>query len=432
MRGWQERAITSIAGEVTHDNWHHKPHPLVFSYAQGAYKWDMDGNRYTDFWMGHGSLLLGHNHEAVSSAIIYQATRGTHLSGNHSLLIEWAEKIIELIPSVERVRFCASGTEATLLALRLARAYTNRKYIVRIDGHFHGWHDEALSAIAPNWPNGSHPDADKYLRIGDPDDVYSVHDLLKDNQVAAVILEPGGGSSGTLPYSKEYLQILRELTQETQTLLIFDEVMSGFRYAPGGVQELSGIEPDITTVSKILCGGLPGAAVGGRHSIFSLFGDKTKSNRVIHTGTFNGNPLSAAAGLTTLNLIADGIIQRELTERTSYFVRMANETATRQGLDIRLFHQASIFHIVIGAVSNEIPIGPSRQAMILTKEFAPLYEILREKMLSVGLDMHTSHGWFSSAHTKAVIDETLDKLTFVFSELNKSQFSNLVSETCTT
>lgn len=432
MRNWQERAISSIAGEVTHDTWHHKPRPLVFSYAQDAYKWDIHERKYIDFWMGHGSLLLGHNHEAISAAIIRQATRGTHLSGNHSLLIEWAEKIIELMPSIELVRFCASGTEATLLALRLARAYTNREYIVRIDGHFHGWHDEALSAIVPCWPYGSHPHADKYLRVGDPDDAHSIYDLLEDNQVAAVILEPGGGSSGTLPYSKEYLQTLRELTQKTQTLLIFDEVMSGFRYAPGGVQELSGVKPDITTLSKILCGGLPGAALGGRHSILSLFGDKTKKNRVIHTGTFNGNPLSAAAGLTTLNLISDGIIQRELVERVSCFVRLVNEAASREGLDIRLFHQASIFHILIGAISNKIPVGPSRQAMILIKEFAPLHEVLREKMLSVGLDMHASHGWFSSAHTEAVIHEALDKFTQVFNVLNKSQFSNLVSKACTT
>jgi glutamate-1-semialdehyde 2,1-aminomutase len=425
MLNWQSRALSSIAGGVTHDSWH-VHHPIVFSHASGPYKWDVDEKKYVDFWMGHGSLLLGHAHPIITKAISQQLYKGTHLSGNHSLLIEWAEKIIKLVPSIDQVRFCSSGTEATLLAIRLARAYTNRKFIVRIDGHFHGWHDEALSSIYSSWPCGSHPNANKYVKMGDPEDANSIYNLLKNRKVAALILEPGGGSSGTLAYSKEYLHSIREITSKTQTLMIFDEVMSGFRYASGGVQELSGIIPNITTLSKILCGGFPGAAVGGSCEIMSAF-EKSKENRVIHSGTFNGNPISAAAGLATLNIIENNTIQSELTNRTSYFVKLVNEAAENSHLDIRLFNQASIFHILIGALSNKIPIKPGKNALILTKKFHFLYEILRKNLLSVGIDMHFSHGWFSYAHTEEIINESLNKFKEVFDLLDKSQFTNIAS-----
>ncbi|MDC9598813.1 aminotransferase class III-fold pyridoxal phosphate-dependent enzyme [Xenorhabdus anantnagensis] len=191
MQDWELRAKRAIAGGTTHDSWA-SAHPIVFKRANGAYKWDTRGRQYTDFWMGHGALILGHNHPAVIQAITTQLNSGTHLSGNHTLLVEWAEKIIQMVPSAELVRFCASGTEATLLALRLARAYTGKPYIMRIDGHFHGWHDEALSGVVDGWPTGSHPDSANYLQLVPPFDLEAVEASLVEGKTAAVILEPGG------------------------------------------------------------------------------------------------------------------------------------------------------------------------------------------------------------------------------------------------
>ncbi|CDG22221.1 Glutamate-1-semialdehyde 2,1-aminomutase (GSA) (Glutamate-1-semialdehyde aminotransferase) (GSA-AT) [Xenorhabdus poinarii G6] len=417
MQNWELRAKRAIAGGTTHDSWA-SAHPIVFKRADGAYKWDTSGRQYTDFWMGHGALILGHNHPAVIQAIATQLNSGTHLSGNHTLLVEWAEKIIQMIPSAELVRFCASGTEATLLALRLARAYTGKPSIMRIDGHFHGWHDEALSGVIGGWPTGSHPDSANYLQLVPPFDLEAVEVSLMKGKTAAVILEPGGGSSGTLPYDRQYLQELRNITSSYNTLLIFDEVMSGFRYAPGGVQQLSSIMPDITTLSKVLCGGLPGGAIVGSQIIMSCF-DAGHNTKVLHSGTFNGNPLSASAGLTTLALVADGTIQETLNKNTMMFVNAVNEKARQLGIDVQLFHQSSIFHILIGAQKEGVDISPSEDAFWITQKNATIYNELKALLTQYGIDMHKSHGWLSTCHTHDILECAVDKFHMAFVQLLK-------------
>ncbi len=413
---WETRAKTVIAGGVTHDSWATPSDPVIFDHAKGAYKWDVHGKQYIDFWIGHGALILGHNHPDVISAVQTQIEKGSHLSGNHSNLIQWSEKVVQMIPCAEQVRFCASGTEATLLALRLARAHTGRPYIVRIDGHFHGWHDEALAGVAPGWPLGSHPTAEQYIRLAPPNDIAAISELLSDQQVAILILEPGGGSSGILPYDDQYLRELRQLTTQTGTLLLFDEVMSGFRYAPGGVQQLSGVTPDITTLSKVLCGGLPGAAIAGRREVMASF-ELNSSHKVVHSGTFNGNPLSAAAGLATLKRVDDASLQQNLTDATAGFVSAVNRRAQTIGVDIRLFSQASIFHILIGAIQEEVPIEPSAQAMLLAMDFAPAYHLLKRALSDNGIDMHKSHGWLSTCHTPEILQQAETLFAQVFAQL---------------
>src|SRR5438093_1623258 len=213
-----ERARGVIPGGVTHDGRHLKPFPIYVDRAEGALKWDVDGHEYVDYWMGHGALFLGHCHPAVVRAIQAQAARGTHLGACHELEVRWAELITTLIPSAEMVRFTMSGTEATHLALRIARAYTGRSKVVKFHGHFHGWHDGVVAAVNPPFevpmsagvPSGI---LDQLL-LCPPNDMKAVQTLLERRDVAAVILEPAGGQSGTTPALPGYLQELRSAGQQ--------------------------------------------------------------------------------------------------------------------------------------------------------------------------------------------------------------------------
>ena len=266
-----ERARAIIPGGVTHDGRHMKPFPVYVERALGSHKWDVDGHDYVDYWMGHGALFLGHCHPKVVKAIQDQASKGTHFGGSHELEVRWAELITKLIPSAEMVRFAMSGTEATHLALRIARAFTGRNKVVKFQGHFHGWHDGVVAAVNPPYDvpmsAGVPESVLDQLLVCPPNDIKSVDTMLERGDVAAVILEPAGGQSGTTPTIPGYLQELRSLTTRHKVVLIFDEVITGFRYAPGGAQAYFGVTPDMTTLAKIVAGGLPGAAVVGKKEL---------------------------------------------------------------------------------------------------------------------------------------------------------------------
>ena len=257
-----DRARAIIPGGVTHDGRHMKPFPVYVERALGSHKWDVDGHEYVDYWMGHGALFLGHCHPKVVKAIQEQAAKGTHFGASHELEVRWAELITKLIPSAEMVRFAMSGTEATHLALRIARAFTGRNKVVKFQGHFHGWHDGVVAAVNPPYDvpmsAGVPESVLDQLLVCPPNDIKSVDTMLERGDVAAVILEPAGGQSGTTPTIPGYLQELRSLTTRHKVVLIFDEVITGFRYAPGGAQAYFGVTPDMTTLAKIVAGGLPG------------------------------------------------------------------------------------------------------------------------------------------------------------------------------
>ena len=278
-----ERARRVIPGGITHDGRHLTPFPLYIERAAGPRKWDVDGREYIDYWMGHGALFLGHSHPALVDAVQRQVARGTHFGACHDLEVEWAEWITRLIPSAELVRFTMSGTEATHLALRLARAYTGRPKVVKFTGHFHGWHDGVSSGVNPPFDvpmSAGIPGAVLgEVLLSPPNDIAALEQLLGSrSDIGAVILEPSGGQAGVFPIDPGFLKDLRQLTQDRGTVLIFDEVITGFRYAPGGAQEYYGVTPDMTTLAKIVAGGLPGAAVCGRRDIVSLmaFGDDAR------------------------------------------------------------------------------------------------------------------------------------------------------------
>ncbi len=307
------RARELFPGGVTHDTRYVRPHPLSIVRAAGARKWDADGNGYVDYAGGHGALILGHAHPDVTARVAEQLARGTHYGANHALEARWAELVQELVPSAELVRFTNSGTEATLLALRLARAATGRTKLLRLQGHFHGWHDHMAFGVTGHFDGTATPGvltglASEVL-LADPNEEAGLLALLEahGSEVAAAIIEPTGASYGQVPLRPDFVRLLRAETTRRGILLVFDEVVTGFRVALGGAQQVLGIRPDLTTLAKILAGGLPGGAVVGRRDVLELLDPERAAERGVekipHQGTYNANPLSAAAGIATLKVL---------------------------------------------------------------------------------------------------------------------------------
>ena len=292
---------------VTHDARNLKPFPYFVSHGLGARKWDVDGQESIDYKGGHGALILGHSHPEIVAAVSDQMTRGTHYAASTELEIKWGSLVRELIPCSEKVRFHSSGTEATLMALRMARSYTGKSRIVKFDDHFHGWHDYLL---AENTGDGGVPEEVKGTVTSLPvNNISLVEEALKAGDVAAVIIEPTGAHMGLWPVRPSFLSELRELTERLGVVLIFDEVVTGFRTSKGGAQGYYGVTPDLCTLAKILGGGLPGGAVTGKAEIIDMIQLRddpsfNANTRVGHNGTFNANPLSAAAGAKALELLS--------------------------------------------------------------------------------------------------------------------------------
>ena len=259
---------------VTHQARVLEPHPVFVARAQGGRKWDVDGREYVDYFGGHGALMLGHNHSVVQEAVREQVSRGTHYGASHQLELEWAELIRSLVPSAERVRFTVSGTEATHLALRVARAYTGKPKLVRFATHFHGWHDHVAfgkESVGPKPPPGILQEIVDNVLVCPPGNLSWLDELCRDREdVAAVILEPTGATFGKVPLDPAFLPELREWTARRGILLIFDEVVSGFRCSLGGAQGFYGVTPDLTTLAKIVGGGYPGAALVGRAEVMQV------------------------------------------------------------------------------------------------------------------------------------------------------------------
>ena len=403
-----DRAREVIPGGITHDIRHLTPFSIYVDRASGVRKWDVDGHEYIDYWMGHGALFLGHCHPAVVKAIQGQVARGTHFGASHELEIRWAELVQQLIPSGEMVRFTMSGTEATHLALRVTRAFTGKSKIVKLHGHFHGWHDGVVAGVHPPFEvplSAGVPGAtlDQVL-LCPPNDIKAVETLLERGDVAGVILEPAGGQAGTTPTVSGYLHDLRALTRRHGVVLIFDEVITGFRYAPGGAQEYFNVIPDLTTLAKIVAGGLPGGAVCGRRELMSMIahrGDPAwdRSERVAHAGTFNANPVSAAAAIATLEICADGALQARANKAGEELRRGLGDAMKRVGLPGAVYGEASIYHVSFEGKPGLAGFDRPRRA--------DLYHLLRCALINEGVDCSLNHGWVSAMHTEADIAGTV-------------------------
>ncbi len=398
---------------VTHDARRQDPFQLYYTHAEGAAKFDVDGNRVLDYFPGHGALILGHSRPEIVQAVQEQMVRGTHFSGSTELEIEWANWVRELIPSAEKVRFHSSGTEADMMAIRMARAYTGKSKVIKFEDHFHGWSDYLVAGS--EGIGGIPQETLSTMIVLPPNDIETFERTLQeDDDVAAVILEPTGAHMGLEPILPEFLLQLREVTERYGVVLIFDEVVTGFRTSRGGAQEYFGIRPDMTTLAKILGGGLPGGAVTGRADIINMIegrpGDAeyNRDRRIAHNGTFNANPLSAAAGIAALKLVANEPINDTADARTAQLKDGLNEVLGRMEIPGCASGISSLAFLRLG-VDHEC----DKEYCVLThEEMAETMEPARLKQLTLSLLNHGVQAGnrfvLTAAHTEDDTAHTID------------------------
>ena len=415
-----ERALGVFPSGVTHDGRYLEPFPIYVDRAAGSRKWDVDGNELVDYWVGHGSLLLGHSHPAVIEAVRRQVGLATHPGACHPLEIEWGQWVQKLVPSARQIRFTNSGTEATLMALRVARIATGRHKVVKFIGHFHGWHDALIPAADPPHDSAGYviPGVTDAV-AGDlvlvrPNDLDAVSRAIDEHRPACVIHEGSGSHWGAVPARAQFLRELRKLTAETKTLLILDEVITGFRVAPGGFQEHCGIAPDLTTFAKILAGGLPGGCLAGREDVMQVLAfNNPLGKKMKHPGTYNANPLSAAAGCAALALVATGEPCRAANQAAAALRRDLNRLFEQKSVDWIAYGDFSIVKILPEydgprpATDDFIPYGNDFQK--LDRKFdQQLSHAFRCALLLGGVDWMGWGGMTSSAHTEADVGRTVE------------------------
>ncbi len=410
---------------ITHNSRYIEPYGLYITRAKGPRKWDVDGNEYVDYFGGHGALLLGHSHPKIVSAVHEQIERGTHYGASHETEITWAEWVLKLVPSAERVRFTSSGTEATLMAVRLARAFTGKSKIIRFKHHFHGWHDHMTSGFANHFDGspttGVLPGVAGNVLLAEQNDADGLARLLEQHEdIAAAILEPTGAHGARLPIDPQFLRTLRELTRQHGVLLIFDEVVTGFRVSPGGAQAEYGITPDLTTLAKILSGGLPGGAVTGRKDILDLLDFQvTKASdreKIAHPGTFNANPLSAAAGAAALAIVGTSDACARANHYGEILRRHINEVFEEERVPWAAYGTFSMLHIFTNP--DHVAIRPTEfdphqqpTAALTGNRQADIVHKLRLAMMVGGVDFNGSPGGLVSAtHGEAELEDTIAAL----------------------
>ena len=411
---WHRRGRELFAGGITHQTRFTSPFAVYIEHGDGPFKFDVDGNELIDYVMGNGSLLMGHNPSAVADAVAAQAARGTHLGGATTHEIRYAEAVKRLMPNIERVRFTASGTESTYLALRLARAYTGKTKIVKFHEHFHGWHDyvtpESGQAL------GGVPKEVQDTVIVSPVDAAALDRILTENDdVAAVIVECNGAHYGTFPLmNPDFLQDIRDVTAKHNVVFIMDEVITGFRLSPGGAQARWDLEPDLTTMAKIVAGGQPGAAVGGRADIMELmaFRDDPEWDSVLRVpqgGTYNAQPVTVAAGVATLEAIATGEVNARADAMSLRLRDGLNEAFIQNEVTGHAHGIASIIHVNLGA-DCDCDRGLCNMAYRDIYDTMPQEKTraIRRAMLVNGVDMMGGRAFLvSSAHDEDVIDRTI-------------------------
>ena len=384
------------------------PFRPYITHAMGSRKWDLDGNEYIDYVMGHGSLILGHSHPAVVQAVQEQITKGVHYGENHALEVEWAELINSMMPVAERVEFCACGQEANIMAIRLARIYTGRSRILRFDQNYHGWSDEvAISGT----PGALQPE----VTIIPMNDLDAVEKELAKKEYAILFNEGGGGTmaGGTPWWNMDVIHALSGLTKKYGTLWHIDEVVTGFRDSRGGWQERVGVKPDLTSLGKCVGGGIPVGAVVGRADIMKAYDPHVPpEKRISHAGTWNSNPVQGAGGVAACKLYLDGAPQKKAYELGSYLRDEGNKVLRERNISGRLYGR-TVVHLYLGPIDYE----PSDETLPPTKDvkkitnpaMAPTKARLCLHLLQRGVaSMGARFFVLSAAHTKDDIDQTIE------------------------
>lgn len=416
------RSNRVIVGGITHDGRHLKPYPPYIARANGSHKTSVDGHDLIDYAVGHGSLIFGHNDPDLTAAMQHQIPEGTHLGAGHEGEVEWAEQIVKLVPSAEQVRFTASGTESTLLAMRVARGYTEKTTILKFEGHFHGWQDYALKGEKPPFENVTVPGIPAEtlgtVSVVPSNDLAILEERLVQGDVAGVILEPSGASWASIPLKQEFLAGVRELTEKYNAVLVFDEVITGFRWSPGGAQQRFGVTPDLTTMAKIVAGGMPGGAVAGKAAIMQMiaFTDDAAWNskrRVPQAGTYNANPLAAAAGVACLTKVADLSVHDRCDKLAASLRAGLNQVLTKHDAPGFAWGESSVFHVALDQNCTNRPDGDLHTPEGVDPEYlkasgsTALSQTLEIGMLLEGVHLFHAGGFLSTAHTSDDVDKSV-------------------------
>jgi glutamate-1-semialdehyde 2,1-aminomutase len=405
------RAFRGVGGE-----------PVFFKSAAGAYATAADGRRFIDYVGSWGPMIVGHAHPQVIKAVQETAADGLSFGAPTEFETRLARRVVELIPSVELVRFVSSGTEATMSAIRLARGFTGRDTIVKFEGCYHGHSDSllikagsgALTLGVPTSPGVPKALANHTvtLTFNDAEQVREVFRRIGE-QIACIIVEPVAGNMNCVPPAPGFLETLRSECDRNGALLIFDEVMTGFRVALGGAQALYGVRPDLTTLGKIIGGGMPVGAFGGRRDIMERL---APLGPVYQAGTLSGNPVAMIAGITTLDLVSVPGFHEKLETSTDELIRRLSESARNAGIPLATNHVCGMF----GFFFTDEP-SVDRYAKVMACD-VELFKRFFHGMLAEGVYFAPSAyeaGFMSAAHTEADIDATIAAATRVFSSLNQ-------------
>ncbi len=413
-----------FAGGMTHQERFVRPFPIYMNHADGPFKYDVDGNEIVDFVMGHGSLLMGHNPPAVAEAVRDQLLKGTHLGGASTHELRYARAVKDLMPSVDRVRFTNSGTESTYLAIRLARAFTGKDKILKFRGQFHGWHDSVIPESGQS--SGGVPQSALGDTVVSPVDTRDADRILTaDKDIAAVIVEANGANGGVFPLQNPtFLQELREVTSRHGVVFIMDEVITGFRLSRGGAQSRWGVEPDLTTMAKIMAGGQAGGGGGGKAEIMDLMGYRDDPewdsvHRVAQAGTYNAQPVVAVAGTAALEAVATGDFNTGADAAALRLKNGLNEAFIKNEVTGHAHGISSIVQLNLGADCDcdrglcDMPYEEIHRTMPVEKR-----DTLRRAMLVNGVDMPGGRKFYvSSAHDDDVVDRAIEAFDKSLKEL---------------
>jgi len=397
--------------------------PIFFDKAKGAYLFDADGNKYIDFIGSWGPMIMGHSHPDIVNAIKNQAELGTSYGAPTKLESDVASLIIESVPSIEKIRMVNSGTEATMSAIRLARGFTNRNKIIKFDGCYHGHVDSLLikagSGVStfglPDSP-GIPEDLAKHTITCPYNDVEAfieIFNSVKDD-LATVIVEPIAGNMGFVPGTEKFLQTIRSYTETNNSLLIFDEVMSGFRVSLGGAQEIFNIQPDLTALGKVIGGGLPVGAFGGKEEIMNYLAPE---GPVYQAGTLSGNPLAMAAGATLLNLLIIKNPYKELEEKAKLMLNGMKEIMISSGIPFSTNQIGGMFGFFF---SEQLPKNINDVSKTNDKVFTSFINACIKNGIYFAPSKYEA-GFISTTHGDLEIDKTLEVINKIVKtgEINK-------------
>ena len=424
-----KRAKEVMPGGISHNIHFFPPYPFFIKKTKGSKIWDVDGNEYVDLWMGNYTHILGHRPRVVVQAIEKQLKEGIHWGTVYRKQVEWAEQVRELVPSAEMVRFCCSGTEATMYAVRLTRGFTGKKIILKAAGGWHGANSDLSLGIKMPYEReeslGLLPKLRQYTKVIPFNDLAGSLEIIHQNQkdLAGIILEPVIGEGGFTSATKEYLQMLRSEAQTLGALLIFDEVISCFRVALGGAQERFNVLPDLTTLGKIVGGGMPVGALVGRREIIEKSSPEKKMNKweriLIGGGTFSAHPLTAAAGLAMLRYLKNHCkkIYPFLESKGAKVRKGLQEALDREGLNAVVTGTGSLFQTHFPfekGVTLNSPQSVHRLTDLEKKEIE-----FRVRMLAKGVHVMHGGGCLSIAHSDKDIDKIIKAAQKVGKEMKK-------------